>query len=250
MAVRRICLLIFGIAGSLVCVGFLLLAAQAQSRQAAERIHYEPTEPYDYHGMEIEAVDVLPLARIQLPAVIEGTALIAQRLTAYDGPFLEDGSNREVVNIAALMVYNAGSQEILKTEVTLAWGELLLCFYGENIPPGETVLLLEKNCRSCIQTNFNDCSGWQITADEIRDPAAYLHITDSAMGAVTVTNITERTLQDIRLYYKSWLSPPDIYIGGISREISVPELLPGESITLYPPYYACNYTKVLSVSSS
>ncbi len=204
---------------------------------------------YDYLGMEIQDVDALPLAQIQLPVAVQGTTLIAQRMATYDGPYLEDGSDREVVNIAALVVYNTGSREVLKAEITLSWGDLQFAFYGENIPSGETVLLLEKNCRSCIQTNFTDCAGWQITAEQNREPSAYLQINDSAMGAVTVTNITKETLRDVRMYYKSWLSPPDIYVGGISRQMSIPVLLPGECVTLYPPHYACNYTKIVSVSA-
>ncbi|MBQ4641200.1 MAG: hypothetical protein IJB47_01130 [Oscillospiraceae bacterium] len=251
MAIKRVWLLFLGIAGSAACALLLVFAVQAQLHVLSlepDCIEEPSTDPYDYLGMEIQDVDVLPLAQIQLPTVIEGTTLIAQRLAAYDGPFLEDGSDREVVNVAALVVYNAGQYEILKAEVILAWGELLFRFYGENIPPGETVLLLEQNCRSCLQTNFTACMGWQITSNENQEPNAYVQISDSAMGAVTVTSISENTLRGIRLYYKSWLSPPDIYVGGISRMIEIPVLPAGESVTLYPPYYACNYTKIVSIS--
>ena len=251
MAVRRIGLLILGLLGSLLGIHAMYISAQGllyPETTIEAPIEHNASVPYDYYGIEIQDVAALPPAQITLPAPIEGTALIAQRLASYDGPYLEDGSDREVVQIAALMVYNAGTQEILQTGVTLEWGELQLCFYGENIPPGGTVLLLEQSRRSCMQTNFTACKGWQVIAQDVREPTVYLQITDSAMGEVTVKNISDSSLQDIRLYYKSWLSPPDIYVGGISRMISIDRLQPGESTTLYPSHYACGYTKIVSVS--
>ena len=187
-------------------------------------------------------------AQFSLPAMIEGTSLIAQRLASYDGPFLEDGSQQEVVNVAALVVYNAGAQEVRQTGIVLEGNGTMLCFYGETIPPGQTVLLLERNRRCYQQMQFTCCTGWQVEAKNAHNPSEYCGITDSAMGAVTVTNITQRVLEEIHLYYKAWLSPPDIFIGGITRQITIPVLQPGESVTIYPSHYACGYTKILSLS--
>ena len=246
MGLRRCSLLMLGVALSMLTAVVLLFSVKNTSVSAANQTG--SMQPHNDLAEQMQSVIASPAEPITLPASIHGTTLVAQRLAAYDGPFLEDGSGQEVVNIAALVVYNAGDREVLQTGITLQWEAVTLCFYAENIPPGKAVLLLERNRRSCAQNEFTACSGWQVSARETRDPAAFLEITDSAMGAVTVTNITSDTLQDVRLCYKSWLSPPDIYIGGISRQMSVSALQPGESTTLYPPYYARGYTKIVSVS--
>lgn len=251
MGLRRCALLMLGMALSMLAAVLLLFSIQNTCSSAVSVSVTDEAEtmaPNSYLGMEIQDVVAAPAEQITLPIPIGGTTLVAQRLAAYDGPFLEDGSEQEVVNIAALVVYNAGDREVLQTGITLQWGTVTLCFYGENIPPGKAVLLLERNRRSCTQNEFTACTGWQVSARETREPAAYLEITDTAMGEVTVTNITCDPLQEVRLYYKSWLSPPGIYIGGISREVFVSVLQPGESATLYPPYYASGYTKIISVS--
>ena len=246
MRLRRFALLMLGMALSMLSGVALLFSVQNTPVSATDQ--QEATEPYKDFTVELQEVLASPTQQFTLPTPIGGTTLVAQRLATYDGPFLEDGSGQEVVNIAALVVYNAGEREVLQAGITLQWGDTPLCFYAENIPPGKAVLLLERNRRSCSKTSFTACTGWQVSAQETREPAAYLEITDTAMGAVTVTNITCDPLQDVRLYYKSWLSPPDIYVGGISREMTVPILQPGESATLYPPYYASGYTKIVSVS--
>ncbi len=246
MGLRRCSLLMLGVALSMLTAVVLLFSAKNTSVSAANQT--QPTQPHYDIADQIQSVVASPAEPITLPTPVHGTTLVAQRLATYDGLFLEDGSDQEVVSIAALVVYNAGDREVLQTGITLQWEEVTLCFYGENIPPGKAVLLLERNRRSCSKTSFTACTGWQVSARENREPAAYLEITDTAMGAVTVTNITSDTLQDVHLYYKSWLSPPGIYIGGITREVSVPVLQPGESAILYPPYYASGYTKIISVS--
>ncbi len=256
MGLRRCALLMLGVSGSLLFVVVLLISAYSTYNfGSAVFVTGAPETTAPDTQQDINAQDVFASSHqlVILPTPIEGTTLIAQQMTVYDGPFLEDGSGNEVVGIAALVVYNAGDREILQTGITLQQegsAGTALCFYGENIPPGKAVLLLERNRRSCEQNEFTTCSGWQVSAWETREPAAYLEIVDTALGAVTVTNITCDTLYDIRLYYKSWLSPPDIYIGGISREVSVSALQPGESATLHPPYYARGYTKIVSVSAN
>lgn len=246
MGLRRCALLMLGMALSMLAAVLLLFSIQNTYSSAASVA--ETTAPHGHLDVEMQDVLAAPTEGITLPMSISGTTLVAQRLATYDGPFLEDGSGQEVVNIAALVVYNAGDREVLQAGITLQWEEVTLCFYGENIPPGKAVLLLERNRRNCTQNEFTACSGWQVFARETREPTAYLEIVDTAMDAVTITNSTGDTLHDVRLYYKSWLSPPDIYVGGISREVSVSVLQPGESATLYPPYYARGYTKFVSVS--
>lgn len=70
------------------------------------------------------------------------------------------------------------------------------------------------------------------------------------MGTVLVSNSADRTLYDVQLYYKSWLSPPDVYMGGITYAAGIPVLLPGQTVCLYPPHYAAGYTKVLFVTAA
>ncbi len=222
-------LLIFGVTGSLLTVW--ALQKSVQSTLIGEALAPEQ--------VSTRAADII------LPASVPGTTLLAQQLSAYEGPFLEDGSGREVVDVAALHILNTGDQEILNACITLQTEKGSYVFYGEHIPPGVTVVLLEINAAAYRQCAIKACSGWQETLDAAQQEG--LRITDKDNGTLVVTNTTDQTLHNLRLYYKSWLSPPDVYMGGITYSIAIPQLGPGQTEMLCPDRYATGYSRVVSV---
>ncbi len=177
------------------------------------------------------------------PATVQGTSLIAQQLSSYEGPFVEDGSDREVSGVAALHVYNAGSDVIAQTQVQLQYGDTTYVFCGEYLLPGETTVLLERSAKPYRTDGFSHCMGWQVIAEQ--NLLNHILVTDRQMGTLIVKNLTDSTLNQLCLYYKTWLSPPEVYVGGIVYEVDVPELQPGETVLLYPNHYACGYSRVV-----
>ena len=167
----------------------------------------------------------------------------------YEGPFLEDYSDREVVNIASLVVKNTGNLEITKCYIEVYLESECLTFYSEHIPPGSSVLLLESSEKKYTSDSIIFCSGWQMIDQVGTDVSAMLHVEDRAMGTIIVTNISDMELYNIHIYYKSWLSPPDIYVGGVSYCSEISSLLPGETTYIYPNHYAYGFSKIVSIIS-
>lgn len=231
MALRRAALLILGVMGSLLTVAVLYTSGRGILTTGVSAV---PEEQSAAEGLE-------------LPFFISDTTLIARRLTAYDGPFLEDGWDREVVGVAALHVRNIGTQEVLNTCVIVQLGECILTFYGEHIPPGADVLLLEYTGKAYPEGKITACTGCQSTA--LTDLPEGILVAERAMGTLVVTNTTDKAFENMRLYYKAWLSPPDIYVGGIAYMTEIPVLQPGETKYLYPDHYACGYSKVVSITT-
>lgn len=185
---------------------------------------------------------------IELPYAVPGTTLIAEKISAYDGPFYEDGTDREVVNIFALHVKNVGMKEVGNAAIFLSTADTGLAFYGEHIPPGATVVLLEITSASFQKMRFSACAGSQMInpVDSVLNRIA---ITDKSLGTLIVTNISDWPLCNLQLYYKAWLSPPDVYVGGISHCVELPMLMPGQTAYLYPNHYASGYSKVVSATA-
>ena len=103
MALKRIVLLVLGISGGVIAAVILYISAvNVQAERKPPEVLPAPTQN-----------------SITLPTGVSGTTLIAQRLSAYDGPFLEDGSDWEVFGIAALLVYNGGSKELRSAKIEL-----------------------------------------------------------------------------------------------------------------------------------
>ena len=182
-----------------------------------------------------------------LPAIIPGTTLQATEISAYEGPFLEDDYGQEVVDIAALHIYNSGELEVLNTGITIQMENTDYVFYGGHIPPGATVVLLEINAAVYQKGTVKACAGWQETTDQKQVEG--LQISDKDNGTLVVTNTTDKTLYNLRLYYKCWLSPPDIFMGGQTYSVTIPQLAPGQTQMLCPDRYATGYSKVVSVVS-
>ncbi len=183
---------------------------------------------------------------ISFPIAISNTNLIAQKLSPYEGPFLEDGTDREVVDVAALHVYNSGTTEVHKARIALFWSDGFYIFEADHIPAGETVVILEQNGSLYRQGDYIQCNGWQKLGQEYAI-SQDVYVTDMALGTVVIHNLTDETLRNVCVYYKTWLAPPDIYVGGITYMVQIPVLLPKQSKYLYPYHYAAGYSKVVAV---
>jgi len=228
MRAKRFALLILGLAGSALAAVVLYISVEG-----ALPVHVPTMEE--------------PQTFITLPYAVPGTDLLVEKISYYEGPFLEDGTDREVVDIPALHIYNTGNDKILRTCITLHMSDSVYVFYGEHLLPGATTVLLEKDAKCYRKGDISSCTGWQ--EKERDDSLEGVQITEVNMGTLAVTNLTEKKLNNLCLYYKSWLSPPDVYMGGITYRIHIPEILPGQTEYLYPYHYAAGYTKVVSVTS-
>ena len=233
MLLKRAVLLILGFAGSALAAAALYISAEGVLIGAPQPHPFtEPTQPQITNP---------------LPILIPETTLLAESLSAYDGPFLEDGTDVEVTNVAALQVLNTGDFGVLKTLITLRFADSIYVFYAEHIPAGERIVLLEQTAKPYRSADDGFFTGWQVT--DTAGSTQGVQITDRSMGTLVVTNTTDRTLRNIRLYYKAWLSPPDVYMGGIAYKTELPLLLPGQTVYLYPSHYAAGYSKVVAITA-
>lgn len=197
-------------------------------------------------GDQIEQVVSLPPADLTLPYKIPGTDLVAEKLVAYDGPYLEDDSNAEVVNVMALMLQNTGTAGVSRAQIILQAGKVEFVFEANTIPPGATVCVLEKNKAVFGQKNFTGCSGWTLTEQEGWENWP-VSVEELDMGTLAIKNQTNETLESVMLYHKTWLA--EIYVGGVTYVYEVPQLEPGQTLRISPEHYARGYSKVVRVTA-
>ncbi len=237
MTHKRIALLVLGLAGSFLAAT-MLHTSVANAIAIGDR---QPVSSTDSGGF-------VPSERF-FPRCVKGTTLTLVTLSSYDGPYLEDGTDREVFGISALQVINTGEHVISRCQITLYYEGTSLSFDGEQIPPGAPVVLLERNAKTFMKADVTGCSGWQTIMPNASDACKYVSINDRAMGTLVVTNTSNFTLRNIEVHYKNWLSPPGYFVGGIAYTVSIHELKPGQTQLLYPYHYAKGYSRVVSVSA-
>lgn len=182
----------------------------------------------------------------QLPCAIPDTDLNALGLGLYDGPFWEDGSGDEVIGICALVLKNEGEEYIREGEVWLESSAGRLEFAFSMLPPGESVMIPEKN-RQKVRPAY--LSGMGATLEVLPNDQIMSQIKAEEQGQILlgITNEGQETLCGLKLYFKTYDTPAQIYIGGSVKTYDLPEILPGQTIEISPYGYVSGYSKVLAV---
>ena len=226
---RRLMLVICGAGGSVLSLCLLLLSAGVVSSEPM------PAQP-DADSMQVH-----------LPYQIPGTTLVAQKLVCYEGPYLEDNSNDEVVDVAALILKNEGCDGIEEAWIELSWDDGSFVFEAYMIPPGETVLVCDAARQFFGFHLWTSCAGYAIYDDQDWTFAGAITIEETNMSELTVTNRSSEALKDISIIYKTYLASSGIYVGGSFYRTQVSMLLPGETAIVNPWGYAGGNSKVVYV---
>ena len=129
--------------------------------------------------------------------------------------------------------------------IELTFPDGVYTFAGDHIPPSSWVMLLEQNRKPYRQDSPIACTGSQTVSIENAEMLPQVQIEDTTYGMVVCNHGNE--IQDVSIYYKGWLSSPEIYLGGITYCTVIPNLQPGQRVQLQPYHYAPGYSKVVAI---
>ncbi len=188
--------------------------------------------------------------QLELPFTPADTDLVIEELTTYEGPFLEDGSNGEVSDVAALVVYNPLETAMEQANITVSTQTELLQFEGWFLPPKSRCVLLETNKKQYHYEPILDCAGRQKLSEAVNLLGSTLVLREDTQDILSLENQSEKETGEIQLYYKTYLQQTDTYIGGITRQLQSDSILPGQSRQFSPPYYVRGYVKVFLVAET
>ena len=176
-----------------------------------------------------------------------GGDLIAETMIAYEGGYLEDGSNREVVDIAALQLRNTGSRILPGASVAVQCAGQEYIFRTDEIPAYSTVLVLEKEGKKYPIEQAESCVIQVQAQENCFLPAESLHFEMPSMGMIRVKNCRSIPLPAFELLYKTYMPETGIYLGGITYSCQAGAMMPGETIELHPPHYARGYSRIIGI---
>ena len=182
----------------------------------------------------------------QLPMRIEGTDLYLQYIASYDGTFYEDGSNREVFNVAAAVVKNCGDSMISLSVFQVDTALDSYRFEAMMIPPCSCVMVPEQNAKQYRKSNVLSGIGWSVDAEPM--PAYPITVTPMDIGTLRITNISDKPLTDIQVFHKTYLQESDLFVGGIAFETVVDFVAPNSFTEIRPKFYAGGYSEILYIT--
>ena len=172
------------------------------------------------------------------PFLIPETKLVAQSLGLYEGELLELDSS------AALEVTNQSDREVAFAYITLAVGEADYHFVATNLPAGSTSLLIEMEGKAYRADSCTACTAW-VRYGKARPEDENLLVTEQGMDILRLENISEKTLENVVLYYKNYLIEESLYLGGVTYQMEIGTLQPGQCLEISPFRYVSGYSKII-----
>lgn len=185
---------------------------------------------------------------ISFPYEIPGTDLVVQQIRSYDGIYIEDGSDSETAGIAALVLTNNG-ENLEFAGIGISQGTRNLGFSASQIPAGATIIIQEQTKASYSTDPYYTATATTTPVDEFEMSEDLVSVKDNGDNSLTVKNNSDETLGDVKVFFKNYLPDEDVYVGGITYNITLTDLEAGSSLTVSASHYDSTYSKVVKVEA-
>lgn len=175
-------------------------------------------------------------------------SLTIQRIEAYSGIFIEDGSDKEVKNVAAIQVKNTSNQAVEYAQVELYNGDKKFVFEVSTLPANSSAVVMEKN-----KTTFSSSKGvtygkTTVAYTDKLEKSSDIKYTVLDDNGIEITNKSKKDIGCVRVFYK-YKSEDGYYVGGITYTAKVENLKAGKSQTIYPSHYATDGGEIMMVKT-
>lgn len=184
---------------------------------------------------------------VTFPYAIPNTGLTIQTIAGYDGIFLEDGSDSPVSGIYSIVLKNTGSTDVEFARITLSCDGTPITFELSDLPSGAVVVAQEINQTAYQDGVYRDCSADIAEIDGLEQSDGQISVRENGDGSLTVSNITDKRIPCVRVFYKFYMSDEDVYVGGITYTAKLTDLEAGGSYTIIPSHYSPGYSKVVMI---
>ena len=179
---------------------------------------------------------------------VDDAAITIQRINGYSGIFIEDGSDKEVKNVAAIEVKNTSNKPLEFAQIQLYNGNKKLVFDVSTLPANSSAVVMEKN-----KASFNSSKGVTYggtTAGYVNslEKASSIKCKKVKNNGIEVTNTSSKTIPCVRVFYK-YKSSEGYYVGGITYTAKVKDLKAGASQTIYPSHFASDGGEIMMVKA-
>jgi len=180
---------------------------------------------------------------------VQGADITVQKVSAYSGAYFEDGSDEQVENIMCITVKNNGTEDYQLVDLTVTdKAGNAYTFRITTLLKGETMTVLESGRAAYVK----GLKAESITTENVAVFEAAPTICDDVLtmmasgNSVTVCNDSDKDLNNIYVYYKSF--DGDVAVGGITYRFSVSELPAGESATVETSHFDAETSRFVFVT--
>lgn len=184
---------------------------------------------------------------LTLPYSIPGNNLVVRGIASYDGIYLEDGSDEEISGVTVMLLQNAGDTEVEYASVTVSRDGTQLQFEASALPAGAMAVVQEQNRTPFQEGTYADCSATVAEIDEFEMSENQVQIEENEDQSLTITNLTDKDIPAVRIFYKFYMEEENAYVGGITYTAKVTNLKAGDSQEIIPSHYLQGSSRIIMV---
>ena len=186
---------------------------------------------------------------MKFPCEIPEYGLVIEKMAAYKGLFVEDGTNVNTENVAMLLLENNGDFPVEYTQICVQYGQEQLLFDVSALPVGEKLVVQEKNGKAIPDAEMSSAKAMVVQRAEMGMSENEVRVTDNGDNTITIENLTDDTISTVRVFYKYYMEEEAIFVGGIAFTVRVTRLNAGESVTIRPSHYTSQNSRVVMVQT-
>lgn len=153
--------------------------------------------------------------------------LYCLEVSTYSGPFVEDGSEEEVENVAAIIVENRSEQFLDRAMITYVFGDKVAQFELTGLPSGARAVVLEKNRLTLTgkeEYTLINCDS-SFRSDAVTQSGSLKAY--SSGNVLKLENTSKETYLNTCVYYKK-VNSDGMFLGGITYMLSFDTMNPGD----------------------
>lgn len=186
-------------------------------------------------------------SKISLPYKVGTTELEITKIQKYSGKFVEDGSDKEVSNILALIVKNTSNKD-------LQYGQIILStdtndnveFNITNLPAKSSAIVLESTGSIPYTKNLSYKNSTYASVDSLPMDTKKVKVTKEN-NSITIDNISGKDLGTVYVYYKN--KKNSSYLGGITYRAKFENVEKDAKLTTKTNHFTEKNSEILMVET-
>lgn len=184
---------------------------------------------------------------IKFPCEIPEYGLTIQKMAAYNGMFVEDGTNASTENVAMLLIENNGDFPVEYTQICVQYGQDQLLFDISALPVGEKLVVQEKTGKPIPESKASAATAMVVQRADMEMSESKVRVTDNGNNTLTIQNLTDEVIPTVRVFYKYYMEEEGLFVGGIAFTVRITRLGAGASVTVQPSHYTSQTSRVVMV---
>ena len=171
-----------------------------------------------------------------------------QHINSYSGIFIEDGSDVEVDNVAAIQVKNTSQKALEFAQIQIYNGDKKLVFDVSSLPSNSSAIIMEKNKAPLDKSKSITYGGTTGGYTNKLEKDATIKYQKVDNNGIKVTNKSNKNIPCVRIFYK-YKSSEGYYIGGITYTAKINNLKAKESQTIYPSHFDSDGGEIMMIKT-